>query len=69
MFPAEGASMAHQTSRSSITMMAYLARAPAVTGSVRRRQQQQQQRQQQQRQQQASKGAIGAALTVVPKGW
>ena len=36
--------MAHQTSRSSITMMAYLARAPSVTGSVRQQQQQQQQR-------------------------
>ena len=32
--------MAHQTSRSSITMMAYLARAPSVTGSVRQQQQQ-----------------------------
>ena len=32
--------MTHQTSRSSITMMAYLARAPSATGSVRQQPQQ-----------------------------
>ena len=40
MFPSDGAGKAHQTSRSSITMMAYLARAPSATGSVRQQPQQ-----------------------------